>query len=212
MPPLEQPAAQFPASRHVLKPDGEIGLSVYAVADLPTMAGGHFGGDAPLREIAFQHVVEQRSLLDLLKCGFGSPHLRGSGSGKRDEIPSRHLRDVFRLCEKIRAACKLSGKGEDVAAASQPEVEPHVPVRIDLERRRPFFAVGSVVPQIVSFPPYRTVPQPCKEIFYRKPSDPVHIHRLKTKWFPLFFLPLPPRRERLRHFPTWRSGSLSELF
>ena len=170
------------------------------------MAGGHIGGAAPHRELAFQHAVEQRSLLDLLKCGFGNPLLRRSGSGKRHEIPTHRLRDVFRLREKIRAACKLSGKGEDVAAASQPEVEPHVSVRIDLERRRPFLAVGSVVPQIVSFPPYRTIPQPCKEILYRKPSDPVHIHRLKTKWFPLFSLPPPPRRERLRHFRAAHTG------
>ena len=149
---------------------------MYAVADLPTMAGGHSGGNTPLREIAFQHIVNQHFLLDLLKSRFRHPLFHGSRNWNWHEIPAHRVRDIFRLRKKIRAADEFSGKGKDVAAASQPEVEPYVSVLIDLERRRPFLTVGSVVPQIVSFLHGRTVPQPLQESLQRQLPHLIYRH------------------------------------
>lgn len=170
------------------------------------MAGGHVRRDTTLRKIVFQHIVEQRLLLDLLKGRLGGTLLCRSRRGERHEIPACRVRNILGLREKIRTADQLPGKSKNIAAASCPEIEPDISVRIDLERRCLFLTVGSVVPQIVSFPHGRMMPQPCEEIFYRKPSYPLYIHSFRIRWFPLFSSPPQPRPARSRHFPAWRNG------
>ena len=196
--PLELPASQLPSSRHVRKADSEIRFPMHAVADLPTMPDGHIGRYAPLGKIAFQYVVGQCLFLDLLECRLRHLFPDGRRQADRNGHTRRRVRDIPRLRKKIRAADQLSGKGEDVAAASQTEIEPYIPVGIHFERGRLFLAVRGIVPQVVSFLPYRIAPQPLKKDAQRQPLHFLYRHirpSVDDEFQPYAVLRMePPRR------------------
>lgn len=202
--PLELPASQLPSSRHVRKADSEIRFPMHAVADLPTMPDGHIGRYAPLGKIAFQYVVGQCLFLDLTECRLGHLFPDGRRQADRNAHPRRRVRDIPRLREKIRASDQLSGKGEDVAAASQTEIEPYIPVGIHFERGRLFLAVRRIVPQVVSFLPHRIAPQPLKKDAQRQPTHFLNRHvrpSVDNEFQPYAVLRMEPSRRAAPQAP-----------
>ena len=111
--------------------------------------------------------------LHILKDGFG--RLREIGGF----FPSGHrhvggFRYELRLRPKVIALQKLPGKREDVAALAQTEVVPELFRHVHTERGCALAPVRGKIPQLVTAPSNRLMPQPCEKIRKRHPSDSIY--------------------------------------
>ena len=90
---------------------------------------------------------------------------------------NRHIggfRYELRLLHEVIALQKLPGKREDVAALAQTEVVPELFRHVHTERGCALAPVRGKIPQLVTAPSDRLMPQPCEKIRKRHPSDSIY--------------------------------------
>ena len=160
---LETAASGFIAARHVRKADGKVPLTTHAVVQAAAVAGCNGIRDASFLQILRQRRAEQRDGFHSLKGRFG----RFRQKQRLFRCDKRHtsgFRYESRLRHEIPASGKLPDKREDVAALAQAEVVPELFRHVHTEGGRAFTAVWRTIPQLVSAPSDRLMPQPCEKI------------------------------------------------